>query len=75
MTNTNRLNVLGEPLACCGTAQIIGFYRDGYCHTDRPDVGRHIAAATVAPPVRLDATHAHALDFISLETPARYAQP
>jgi uncharacterized protein len=123
MTDIHDLNVLGEPLACCGTAPMTGFYRDGYCRTGRDDLGSHVVAAIVtrdfldftraqgndletphpaygfpglkpgdrwclcalrwkeaeaagvAPPVRLDATHARALDYIPLETLARYAQP
>ncbi len=123
MTDIDDLNVLGEPLACCGTEPMTGFFRDGYCRTGRNDLGSHVVAAIVtrafldftraqgndletphpaygfpglkpgdrwclcalrwkeaeaagvAPPVRLEATHARALDLIPLETLARYAQP
>ncbi|MPV85697.1 DUF2237 family protein [Ostreibacterium oceani] len=39
--NTNAKNVLGEPLQSCCFAPITGFYRDGYCRTDKYDIGEH----------------------------------
>jgi uncharacterized protein (DUF2237 family) len=41
------LNVLGEPLAPCGTDPITGFFRDGYCHTSPEDLGSHTVCAVV----------------------------
>ncbi len=121
--NVLDVNVLGTPLACCGTEPMTGFYRDGYCRTGPNDLGSHVVAAVVtrafldftraqgndletarpaygfpglkpgdrwclcamrwkaaeaagmAPPVRLEATHAKALELIPLETLTRYAQP
>ncbi len=41
------LNVLGEPLQQCGCAPMTGWYRDGYCHTDAADLGRHTVCCVV----------------------------
>lgn len=41
------LNVLGEPLAPCGTDPVTGFYRDGCCHTGPEDLGSHTICAVV----------------------------
>ena len=38
-------NVLGGPLAACGTAPLTGFARDGHCHTGPQDVGSHTVCA------------------------------
>jgi uncharacterized protein (DUF2237 family) len=38
-------NVLGGTLASCSTAPVTGFFRDGCCHTDATDVGRHVVCA------------------------------
>lgn len=40
-------NVLGEPLQCCCTQPLTGFYRDGYCRTGDMDTGRHVICAQV----------------------------
>jgi uncharacterized protein (DUF2237 family) len=40
-------NVLGEPLAPCGTEPLTGFYRDGCCSTGAEDVGSHTICAVV----------------------------
>lgn len=45
--DTQRLNVLGEPLASCCTDPMTGFFRDGYCRTDEHDHGRHTVCARV----------------------------
>ncbi len=34
-------NVLGGTLQSCCKFPMTGFYRDGYCHTGREDLGRH----------------------------------
>lgn len=41
------LNVLGTPLAACCFAPRTGFYRDGYCRTEKRDHGRHVVCAQV----------------------------
>ena len=42
--NTAR-NVLGGPLAECGSKPLTGFYRDGCCNTGRDDHGVHTVCA------------------------------
>ena len=39
------LNVLGTPLATCGTSPLTGFFRDGCCNTSPEDVGLHVVCA------------------------------
>lgn len=59
----------------CSYAPLIGFFRDGCCHTDENDHGTHVVCvratddflAGVAPPVHLEATHAKALEIVSLD--------
>ncbi|MEM7612321.1 MAG: DUF2237 domain-containing protein [Pseudomonadota bacterium] len=41
------VNVLGEPLQPCCTANNAGFFRDGLCRTDSQDLGRHVICAIV----------------------------
>lgn len=41
------LNVLGEPLAPCGTDPVTGFFRDGCCRTGPEDLGSHTICAVV----------------------------
>lgn len=40
-------NVLGEPLAPCGTDPVTGFYRTGCCATGPEDAGAHVVCARV----------------------------
>ena len=40
-------NVFGEPLKSCCENPITGFFRDGFCKTDRSDFGKHIICAVV----------------------------
>jgi len=40
-------NVLGGPLAECGTSPRTGFFRNGCCHTSPEDLGRHVVCAKV----------------------------
>ncbi|HTT36184.1 MAG TPA: DUF2237 domain-containing protein [Burkholderiales bacterium] len=40
-------NVLGGPLAECGTSPLTGFFRNGCCHTGPEDLGRHVVCAKV----------------------------
>jgi uncharacterized protein (DUF2237 family) len=46
-TQTTAINVLGTPLAVCGTDPVTGFFRDGCCHTNAQDVGMHTVCAEV----------------------------
>ncbi|MGY4769532.1 DUF2237 family protein [Kribbella sp. CWNU-51] len=41
------LNVLGEPLAECGTDPVTGFYRDGCCTSGPEDLGSHTVCAVM----------------------------
>jgi uncharacterized protein len=41
------LNVLGAPLAVCGCEPMTGWFRDGHCHTDARDQGRHTVCCVV----------------------------
>jgi hypothetical protein len=47
MSEPRPKNVLGTPLAVCGTDPVTGFYRDGCCHTGVEDRGSHTVCATV----------------------------
>ena len=40
-------NVLGQPLATCGTDPMTGFYRDGCCNTGAGDGGVHTVCCVV----------------------------
>lgn len=40
-------NVLGGPLATCGTRPMTGFFRTGCCETSRDDHGSHTVCAEV----------------------------
>jgi uncharacterized protein (DUF2237 family) len=44
-TTAAAVNVLGEPLAACGTDPMTGWFRDGYCRTDARDAGVHVVCA------------------------------
>lgn len=39
------VNVLGAPLALCGTDPVTGFFRDGHCNTCASDDGNHTVCA------------------------------
>ncbi|MCC6919444.1 MAG: DUF2237 domain-containing protein [Alphaproteobacteria bacterium] len=41
------LNVLGGPLAACGTDPVTGFFRDGCCNTGPSDQGVHTVCAVM----------------------------
>jgi hypothetical protein len=41
-------NVLGGPLAPCGTSPMTGFTRDGSCRTGPEDLGSHTVCAVVS---------------------------
>ncbi len=38
-------NVVGTELAQCGCKPMTGFFRDGFCHTETRDIGRHTVCA------------------------------
>lgn len=40
-------NVLGTALISCCTSPLTGFYRDGFCRTDKYDQGRHVICAVM----------------------------
>lgn len=48
MNNTNQKNVLGQPLLPCCFDPQTGFYRDGFCHTGKEDVGLHTVCVEVS---------------------------
>lgn len=39
------LNVLGGALASCSHDPLTGYFRDGCCHTQSADIGRHVVCA------------------------------
>ena len=41
----NQLNVFGQPLLSCCYDPLTGFFRDGFCNTNRQDSGTHIICA------------------------------
>ena len=47
MTDELPKNVLGSNLEACCTDPMTGYYRDGYCHTDKMDRGKHVICAVV----------------------------
>jgi uncharacterized protein len=40
-------NVFGQPLQCCCTTPLTGFYRNGWCETGPLDLGTHVVCAEV----------------------------
>ena len=40
-------NILGGPLATCGTDPMTGYFRDGCCNTDATDRGSHTVCTRV----------------------------
>ena len=47
MEPDDSLNVLGEPLALCGSDPVTGFFRDGHCNTCAADQGSHTVCAVM----------------------------
>lgn len=45
MEPDDSINVLGRPLAICGTDPVTGFFRDGMCNTCNADHGSHTVCA------------------------------
>ena len=54
--------MLGEPLQSCCTDPITGFFRDGYCKTNKMDHGTHTICAIVTDEF-LDYTKAQGNDL------------
>ena len=46
-TGVTARNVLGGSLELCGCAPLTGWFRDGFCHTDPADLGRHTVCCVV----------------------------
>ena len=46
MTSVQK-NVFNEPLELCCNNPITGFFRDGYCHTQKDDYGKHTVCAVM----------------------------
>ena len=42
---TTSKNVFGEALKPCCFNPLTGFYRDGFCRTDKSDIGSHVVCA------------------------------
>jgi len=40
-------NVFNKPLEPCCTDPVTGFFRDGYCHTQKHDIGKHTVCAVM----------------------------
>jgi len=47
LTDSQALNVLGQPLETCSCQPMTGWYRDGSCRTDASDLGRHTVCCVV----------------------------
>jgi uncharacterized protein (DUF2237 family) len=47
MEKDDSINVLGTPLAICGTDPVTGFFRDGHCNTCAADQGSHTVCAVM----------------------------
>ena len=40
-------NIFGEPLKSCCSKPLTGYFRDGYCRTDKSDYGSHTVCVVV----------------------------
>jgi uncharacterized protein (DUF2237 family) len=47
-SDSNSLNVFGEPLKTCSCNPMTGYFRDGKCHTTDNDIGTHVVCAIVS---------------------------
>lgn len=47
---TNQINVFGEPLQACCTANSTGFLRNGFCSTDPIDQDEHTICVQLSEP-------------------------
>jgi len=41
------LNIFGNPLIPCCTNPATGYFRDGFCHTDKLDMGLHVVCSLI----------------------------
>ena len=46
-----QLNVFGQQLQLCSINPVTGWFRDGFCRTDRNDFGLHTVCATMTQEV------------------------
>merc|ERR1711983_171307 len=54
MAARNQLNIYGENLEVCSMAPLTGWFRDGYCNTDKYDTGVHVICGTMTEDVSFD---------------------
>jgi len=47
VSSSDQPNIYGRPLEICSTSPLTGWFRDGYCRTDRNDRGIHVVCATM----------------------------
>jgi len=47
VSSSDQPNIYGRPLEICSTSPLTGWFRDGYCRTDRNDRGVHVVCATM----------------------------
>lgn len=40
-------NIFGEPLKSCCTSPVTGYFRDGFCRTNKSDLGSHTVCVVV----------------------------
>ena len=40
-------NIFGEPLKSCCTSPVTGYFRDGFCRTDKSDLGSHTVCVVI----------------------------
>lgn len=64
MATSTARNVLGGPLQSCCLDPVTGFYRDGFCHTGRWDVGVHTVCAILTAEF-LEFSHAQGNDLVT----------
>jgi len=62
--NSQKLNVLNQPLQLCCSNPITGYYRNGFCQTDESDRGRHVVCAIITQEF-LDFTFSKGNDLIT----------
>jgi len=47
VSSSDQPNIYGRSLEICSTSPLTGWFRDGYCRTDRNDRGVHVVCATM----------------------------
>ena len=43
----NQKNIFNEPIYECCSNPITGYFRDGFCHTDKLDMGLHVVCSLI----------------------------